>query len=249
MPLPTPSAGGPVEGLGRGGEDGVHALVGEVVPAEGELIHADGIGELAHVSFAGEVVGGRCQAAVRALAQGRVAAVEADVAVGHLVGGANPGAAGVVIVELPGGQRSVAVDARGDLDDAGRTKVRPGELLLAGPHEPHRTTGGARQAGGLDGGLPGVLAAVAGAGVRHDDADVALRQPERLGELRAHAEGALRAGPDGQAPVLPASQGGARLQRRVRDVGDGVAAVTALDGRRHSGVDGSGAVGAAPAAF
>ena len=46
---------------------------------------------------------------------------------------------------------------------------------------------------------------------------------EGLHEFVAHAEGALGAGPHGELAVGPFGHGGARLERRVGDVFDGVA--------------------------
>ena len=46
--------------------------------------------------------------------------------------------------------------------------------------------------------------------------------PNARGELAAHAEGALRSGPDGELPVFPLRHGRAGLERRMGDVGDRV---------------------------
>ncbi len=77
--------------------------------------------------------------------------------------------------------------------------------------------------GGLEGGLAGVLAAVAAAGVGHDHADLLRAEVEGPDQLLLDAEGALGAGPDGQAVALPLRHGGPGLERGVGDVGDGVA--------------------------
>ena len=114
------------------------------------------------------------------------------------------------------------VDAGVDLDHAGRAEVGPGELLLARPDDLDRLAGRLRQPGRLDRRLAGVLAAVAGAHVRHDHAHLVRRHAERAGELAADAERPLRAGPDGQLAVLPLGDGGPRLERDVGDVGDRV---------------------------
>ena len=69
-----------------------------------------------------------------------------------------------------------------------------------------------------------MLAAVGGAGVGDDDANALLRDAERGGELFADAEGALGAGPDGElvGVLMPFGDGGARLERGVGNVLDGV---------------------------
>ncbi len=107
-----------------------------------------------------------------------------------------------------------------DVDHARRSEIRPGELLLAGPDELDGPAGLAGQSRGLDGRLARVLAAVAGAGVGHDHPHAVVRHPEGRGQLAAHAERALRAGPDGQLAVLPLRHRGAGLERGVGDVRD-----------------------------
>ena len=124
------------------------------------------------------------------------------------------------------------VGARLHGDDARGAEVGPGELLLARPDQRDRRPGAARQARGLDGGLAGVLAAVGRARVGHDHPHLLQRQPERLGQLAVDAEGPLGAGPDGQVIALPNGQRGARLQRRVGDVGDGIGRVDRRCGGR-----------------
>ena len=113
-------------------------------------------------------------------------------------------------------------DAALDLDDARRPEVGPGEFFLAGPDQLDRPAGLAGQARGLDGRFARVLAAVAGAGVGHDHPHRVVGEPERAGQLAAHAERSLRAGPHGQLAVLPLRHGGAGLERGVGDVGDRV---------------------------
>ena len=130
--------------------------------------------------------------------------------------------AGIVIVELPGRERPVLACAGLDLDDARGPEVGPVELLLAGPDQLDGPAGPAGQAGGLECGLARVLAAVAGPGVGHDDPHAVLGHPERRGQLAAHAERPLRAGPHGQLAVLPLGHRRAGLERGMRDVGDRV---------------------------
>ncbi len=130
--------------------------------------------------------------------------------------------AGIVVVELPGRERPVLACAGLDLDDARGPEVGPVELLLAGPDQLDGPAGPAGQAGGLECGLARVLAAVAGPGVGHDDPHAVLGHPERRGQLAAHAERPLRAGPHGQLAVLPLGHRRAGLERGMRDVGDRV---------------------------
>ena len=80
----------------------------------------------------------------------------------------------------------------------------------------------AGEPGRLDGRFAGMLAAVAGPGVGHDDADGVIREPECPGELAAHAEGPLCSGPDGELAVFPLRDRRAGLERRMGDVGDGI---------------------------
>src|SRR5664279_1184292 len=67
-----------------------------------------------------------------------------------------------------------------------------------------------------------MLAAVARPGIRHDDARLLFRDAERLRQFAAHAKRPLRAGPYRDLVAFPLRQRGARLQRNVRDVSDGV---------------------------
>src|SRR5437762_11488787 len=55
--------------------------------------------------------------------------------VGNVVQRADARSAGVVVVKFPRRDRAVVADAAGDLDHPRRTKVRPGEFLLARPDE------------------------------------------------------------------------------------------------------------------
>ena len=75
--------------------------------------------------------------------------------------------------------------------------------------------------------------------------DFFLREMESVGELVADAEGALRPGPDGDASVLPLGDGGARLERGVRDVFDGVGLREFVRGLRDAVIDGAGHFSAA----
>ena len=140
-------------------------------------------------------------------------------------------------MELPGGQLAVLVDAGRRLDQAGRAEVGPGELFFAGPDQLDRLARRPGQPGRLDGGLAGVLAAVAAARVGHDHADSVLGQAERLGQLRPRTEGALGAGPDGQVVALPLRDRRAGLERGVGDVGDRVGRLDLHVGRRQLVLD------------
>ena len=157
-----------------------------------------------------------------------------DALVRDLVRRANAGRAGVVVVVLPGDQPVVGADCAPHVDHAGRPEVRPGQLLLARPHELDWRSRGARQPCGLDRRLAGVLAAVRRSGVGHDHANALARQVKRIGELALHAERALRAGPDREVVALPFRHGRARLERAVRDVSHGVAGLERREPRRQA---------------
>ena len=125
-------------------------------------------------------------------------------------------------MEFPGGEHPILGHAADDVDDARGSEVGPGELFLARPDDLDRPAGLARQPRRLDGRLDRVLAAVAGAGIGHDDAYGVVGQPEGPGQLAPHPERPLGAGPDGQLAVLPLRHGRAGLERGMGDVGDGV---------------------------
>src|SRR5262249_52377715 len=158
--------------------------------------------------------------------------MELDLLVGDGVWRRDRGRPRVEVVELPGGDRSVSSRAGGNLDDAGRAEIRPREFLFARPDDPDRPPDRLRQAGRFDRGVPGVLAAVSRPGVGDLDADPCLRYMEDLRELLPNAEWALAPGPNVQESLLPIGDGGAGLERRVRDVFDGVCAGDFHEGGR-----------------
>ena len=131
-------------------------LVLDVLQTKLQRIHVGPLRQLVHVDFAREVVRGRGQPAIRALAQRRAGWCETAIfCSGTSYGERNAGSPGVVVVKLPRGdacRRSFTPLA--DLDHAGGTEVGPGELLLARPVELHRLAGGLREPRGFDGGSP-----------------------------------------------------------------------------------------------
>ena len=165
--------------------------------------------------------------------------MELDPLVRDVVGRADGGGAGVVVVELPRRERAVAARAALDVDDARGPEVGPRELLLARPRHLDGLAGRLREARGLERGVARVLAAVAGAGVGHDDAHLVARDVERVGQLVAHRERALRAGPHGELVAGPLGDRRPRLERHVRDVLDGVRPLELDVGGRHCFVDGA----------
>src|SRR5579871_3300266 len=128
-----------------------------------------------------------------------------DPLVGDLVIRTNPRGPGIVIVKLPGGDRSIVPDAAGHIDDARRSKVRPGKLFFAGPHDFHRTLGCSRESSRFNRCLSRVLAAVSRIAVWHQDAHFIFGYVKCFRELPANAKRTLRAGPDGQLITFPLS--------------------------------------------
>src|SRR5262245_46186090 len=145
-----------------------------------------------------------------------------DLLVRNGVRGSDRGPARVVVVELPRGEGPVFLDPRGHFDESGRAEIGPGELLLAGPGDLDRLPHGLGEPRGLDRGVHGVFAAVPGAHVRDDDADLVRGEAERPDYLVADPERALRPGPDGDLAVGPLGDGHTRFERAVGDVGDRV---------------------------
>ena len=125
-------------------------------------------------------------------------------------------------MQFPGRDGAVLARATRYFDHARRPRIRPRELLFARPDDLDRLARGLGQPRGFDGGFTAVLPAVTRSGVGDDHAHALFGNPERDGQLLAHAEGALRAGPDGQFVPVPFGQRSSRLERHVRDVGDGV---------------------------
>src|ERR1700693_2945657 len=136
----------------------------------------------------------------------------------------------MVIVKIPGEEFAVNGHGAFHFDDASGAKIGPGEFFFAGPNDFDRAARGARQASGFDGSVAGVLSAVRRAGVGDDHANGVFGNAEDVGEFTADAEGTLRASADGQLVAGPLGDGGARLERSMRDVGDGVSGVETTGG-------------------
>src|SRR5258708_34883632 len=98
--------------------------------------------QLVYVGLARKVIGGRRQTAIGTLAQRRLGGVKFDMLVWDGVQRADGGRAGVVVVELPGGDLPILPNAARDLDDAPRTKIGPGELLFPRPNDLDGLPGG-----------------------------------------------------------------------------------------------------------
>src|SRR5256885_13412496 len=109
---------------------------------------------------------------------------------------AQAGATGIEIGELPIFEVAVGIHGRANVYDAGWAEVSPSKFFFAGPNDFDGSFGGAGETRGFDGGFTGVFAAVAGAGIRHQDVHAFLRNVKRGGEFFAHAKGPLRAGPN-----------------------------------------------------
>src|SRR5207302_8391651 len=137
----------------------------------------------------------------------------------HYLQPANAQTAGIVVAKFPPGTRPIRAHTAGNLDHSRRPEVRPRELLLARPDELHGPAGGPGQSRCLDCRFTGVLAAVTGAGIGYDHPNALFRDAKGLRQFAAHAEGPLRAGPDGELLVLPFGDRGPRFKRRVGDVG------------------------------
>src|SRR5262249_13003269 len=121
----------------------------------------------------------------------------------HVVGRPDGRAAGVVVMELPGGERAVFLGARLYFNDASGPEVRPGELFLARPYHLDRFAGGPGQAGRFGCRVDGVLAAIARAHVRDDDADAVGRDAKIPGQLITYSERPLRSRPHRELTIGP----------------------------------------------
>ena len=137
--------------------------------------------------------------------------------------------------ELPGGERAVAAAPAPDVDHRRGAEVRPRELLLAGPAHLHRLRRPLRPAAPPRS-RPRRCACRRSRrpGVRHDHADLRFGDAEGRGQLRAHAERALRPGPHGEPVAVPLRERRARLERHVRDVRDRVGRARAGRRRRRA---------------
>ena len=99
------------------------------------------------------------------------------------------------------------------------------ELLVPGEDELHRPPRGARERGDVRLEVEVALRSEAAAEERHDDADVGLRNPERVRDPGARDVRHLGRRPDGHPIALPLRHDRARLDRHaLRRVGDVAAA-------------------------
>src|SRR5262249_48342723 len=138
-------------------------------------------------------------------------------------------------------------DAGMDLDEPGGTEVSPGELFFARPRDLHRLANGLGQPRGFHRCRDSVLAAVTGAHVRDNDADLVDREPQRPRQLGSAAARHFRPGPDGELAVDPLGDGYTWLERRMRDVRDRVRRLDRLVGRLQTGFHRALSAPAAPA--
>src|SRR5207244_1772823 len=102
-------------------------------------------------AFAGEVVGGGGEGAIGAMTQRRLGVEVTAAGLAGAVRRFDGGTAGVNVDEMPGGQQAFSVETGLSFDERCRTEVSPGELLLAGPAQGNRASGGLSQARGFDG--------------------------------------------------------------------------------------------------
>src|SRR5262245_21432696 len=121
-------------------------------------------------------------------------------------------------MKFPGCDRSILAHAALDFDHSGGAKVRPGELLFASPDEFDRFARGFRQSRSLDSGFARMFSAITRTGIRYDHSYAIFGDSKSRGQFAADAEGPLGSGPNRELAVFPLRHGGARFQRRVRDV-------------------------------
>src|SRR6267142_7231820 len=140
----------------------------------------------------------------------------------------------MVVVKFPCSERAVGSEAALHLDDAGGTKIGPGEFFFARPNDFYGMTSRAGQASGFQRGVAGVLSAIRGTGVRHDHANAAFRNVKYGSEVIADGKGPLCSSPNRQFPAGPFGNGGTRFERCVRDIVNGVGRVQTVRGVREA---------------
>src|SRR5229473_2142975 len=145
----------------------------------------------------------------------------------------------MVVVKFPCSERAVGSEATLHLDDAGGTKIGPGEFFFARPNDFHGMTSRAGQASGFQRGLAGVLSSIGGTGVRHDHANAAFGNMEYGSEVVTDGKGPLRSRPNRQFPIGPFGNSGTRFERGVCDIGNGVRRVQTVRGAREAFLHGA----------
>src|SRR6266404_539216 len=131
-------------------------------------------------------------------------------------------------MKFPSSEPSLSGNSAFDFDHSRGAEIGPSEFFFAGPDNFDRTICSARQAGGFESRVGGVLSAVGRSGIRNDDADAIFGNVQRRRQFFLHAEGTLRASPDGELVVFPFGDGGAWFEWSVSNVGDGVSLLEAL---------------------
>src|SRR5512146_1435063 len=121
-------------------------------------------------------------------------------------------------MELPRHKPSVFCGPGLHFDQRSGSEIRPRELLRARPHYLHGLACSPRQPCSLNRSFSGMLAAVAAAHVRLDNANSRLGNLERLSKLLANTKWALRSRPDRQAAVIPFGYSSARFKWSMRNV-------------------------------
>ena len=98
----------PAEFLRGGFERLPQACIREVPKPEIERVHLGQVREFIHEGLACEMVGRCGERAIRTLAQRRLGGMKLNALIRNIVERADGRRAGVVIVELPGGDRAIA---------------------------------------------------------------------------------------------------------------------------------------------
>src|SRR5262249_35141439 len=139
----------------------------------------------------------------------------------------------IEVVEFPRSDPSVLLRCAAAVDDAGGPEGTQGEFLFACPPAWPRFSRSLGEPGSFDRTFAGVLAAVPGTRIGHDDSYPFLGDPKRLRELAAHPKRPLCTCPHRQLVAGPFCNGRPRFERRVSDVGGGVTRFQLYFSRRH----------------
>ena len=177
----------------------------------GEIIRADG-GAVAHV---GHVRGGHDLAGEQKRKRRR-------------------GVRGVACGEIIGRDAALAVEAAIHVHELRRALRLPLVFLIARELHPHRPPDRAREQGGVGRDVVRAVAPVAARRLHADDFDRALGKVEQQGEIAAHPQRILRAGPDARAVGADVRERRRGPDRGVHLVGPDILRASGVSPRRES---------------
>ena len=210
----------PSKSLCRGFQNSPQPFVLQVRQPVLERVFVGCESQFVHERLPGEIVGCRRQHSVGALPQRRLGLAELLPRILDVIRRRQRGSTGIVVYKLPRQKPPILIKAGTGLDQCGGPKVCPREFLFPRPAKRDGPPRRFCQPRRFHRGFSRMLAAETAARIGHDHADMLLRKVESLGQLLSDTIRLLRAGPNGNTPVLPLGHRRPGLHRSMLDVGN-----------------------------